>query len=341
MSAPRLLALSAALLASSAACDRPAAPAADRAADAQARAAAQPIPTPTPPSAPPAAKGATPAAPAVPGDGAAPPPPPGPGAGAGPSPTVAGVPDLVLGPVPAAATTTSARANAAALKLHRRKKLAAAIPLYLRALQANPANLFARYNLACAYSLTGKTEEALGLLQQLAAGGCLECQRRIIRAREDQDFAPLAADARFRRLVDHARVDSPTLAPAARALAEAMTRGDDATLRAVVGKGWPVEVVFEEENLGDGPNRIRKVRLRSEADVAALIARHRPGEELPIVGFQHGDEIACKEECCTLEPVLCGGAGDESSWITSICFRSDTTDEPVAARIDAFTCGGN
>ena len=91
--------------------------------------------------------------------------------------------------------------NGAALEAQRAGDLAGAIKLYQQALEADPGHVIARYNLASAHSLEGNRATALALLSQLASKtGCAVCQGRLVRAKQDKDFAALHSDESFKSL---------------------------------------------------------------------------------------------------------------------------------------------
>jgi tetratricopeptide (TPR) repeat protein len=97
--------------------------------------------------------------------------------------------------------------NRKALELHQEGNYAAAIPVYAQALDANPRHILARYNLGCALSLDGQTDEALFVLEQLRLAGCKACRSQLAHARKDTDWKPLWKDRRFRALTGPADVE--------------------------------------------------------------------------------------------------------------------------------------
>ena len=108
--------------------------------------------------------------------------------------------------VPEPAQEEARRLNRVGLQKHRRLELAGATRDYLEALEAWPGHSFANYNLACAYALTGRPEEALRHLAILDAIGDRATRERLRSARTDADFESLAGDPRFRALTGYAPV---------------------------------------------------------------------------------------------------------------------------------------
>ncbi len=95
---------------------------------------------------------------------------------------------LSLNPVSAEAKKKSTQGNAAGLRLHRKGKYTDAEAQYTAALVADPSNLLARYNLSCVYNLTGRSEQGLALLLEIAKSGCAACRSRVLRAQWDDDW---------------------------------------------------------------------------------------------------------------------------------------------------------
>lgn len=108
---------------------------------------------------------------------------------------------LLLATTPARAADDARAIYARAVAAHQAGKPKDAIPLYERALALGLNNPMARYNLACAWALTGEREKALGALETLVSrgfddGDVLE---------KDGDLAALRGDPRFVAAVAAAR----------------------------------------------------------------------------------------------------------------------------------------
>lgn len=108
--------------------------------------------------------------------------------------------------VPESARARARDLNRSGLRKHRRLDLPAAITDYEAALEAWGAHPFSHYNLACAFALTGKPEEALLHLAILDAIGGEEARGRLAAARTDRDFTALLGDPRFRELTGYVPV---------------------------------------------------------------------------------------------------------------------------------------
>ncbi len=175
------------------------------------------VPAPPSPVAPPApvvsgpdATSPSPDTASPPPDAAEPPPPPPVVAPTAPTATADGLPVLdaatraALAKRPTNAEKLEARRlNGDGVKLHKKRDYAGAIRLYLDALAAEPQSTLARYNLACAYALTGDAERAIhALLVHRELGH----KAKLEDARVDEDFAGLRDDVRFRTLTGYATI---------------------------------------------------------------------------------------------------------------------------------------
>lgn len=123
--------------------------------------------------------------------------------------TVPGVPDLEGTTDPAKQKAAKAL-NAQGIALHG-KDPAGAEAKYLAALAEDSGHLLARYNLACVYNRTGRTQQGLALLVQLSAADCGEC---IARAAWDDDWQSQFGEEVFWQVLELGpEVESPIVAP--------------------------------------------------------------------------------------------------------------------------------
>lgn len=135
-----------------------------------------------------------------------------------PAPTI---PPFALDLVPIPAAEAARELNVEGLRAHRKGAYAEAFPKFAAAVQANPRNVLARYNLACAAARLGDPETALTQLGILAAApGCRWCRLKARGAAADGDFASLAEDPRFRALAQTEVAPEPSRSCGAPALAE-------------------------------------------------------------------------------------------------------------------------
>jgi hypothetical protein len=98
-------------------------------------------------------------------------------------------PALNLTPVEPAKEAEAAEFNTKGLAALRGRDFPGAIATFKDALIANPGNIMARYNLACAHILSGARAPALAILVEFKSAQCAECLGRLRRAAEDPDWS--------------------------------------------------------------------------------------------------------------------------------------------------------
>ena len=69
---------------------------------------------------------------------------------------------------------------------------------YLQVLDLDPKNEYALYNLACCYSLWGKTDQALAFLRKSIEAGFEDASHM----EQDTDLDPIRDDPRFKAMLD-------------------------------------------------------------------------------------------------------------------------------------------
>jgi len=110
---------------------------------------------------------------------------------------------MVMAAVGAEAMERAREFNREGLRKHRRLDIEAALRDYRAALEAWPGYPHTNYNIACAYALTDRAEEALEHLAVLRLIGDEAARERLVAARLDADFDPLRGDPRFRALTGY------------------------------------------------------------------------------------------------------------------------------------------
>jgi hypothetical protein len=101
---------------------------------------------------------------------------------------------------PSAGAMVSQALNTGGYTRYSKKDYEKANGWFARALVADPANTFARYNLACNLALDGKSEEALWNLEQLlpaAKAGDPRAKHYLTKAKSDEDLASVKKNPRF------------------------------------------------------------------------------------------------------------------------------------------------
>lgn len=98
------------------------------------------------------------------------------------------------------------KANSKGLKEHKKKKYGAAIKKYEEALDAVPHYVYAKYNMACAYSLLGDAEASLMHLEEMYTWDDPLVDQQLKKARIDPDFIPVRDDIRFKVMTGYIRL---------------------------------------------------------------------------------------------------------------------------------------
>lgn len=120
----------------------------------------------------------------------------------GVGPTAPGVPSITLYTLNSYKRFLAQEKNVEGLGQHKKLR-SAAVSAYLEALDEDPAHVYARYNLACAYGLD-EDPRALMLLEQLLAQGSKAAVGLVAEAPMDSDFRVFAKDPRFLELTSAA-----------------------------------------------------------------------------------------------------------------------------------------
>ncbi|MFA5625840.1 MAG: hypothetical protein WC966_12460, partial [Bradymonadales bacterium] len=93
-----------------------------------------------------------------------------------------------------------------ATKSRARKKIGQAIKEYQKALDSNPFNVAAKYDLACAQAVTGDDRSALKSLEELYTWDDPVAEQRLVKARTDEDFITIRDNPNFKLLTGFMRI---------------------------------------------------------------------------------------------------------------------------------------
>lgn len=99
-----------------------------------------------------------------------------------------GIPKLSFPGISASRRKQAIQTNSDGVMMLKSGDHAEAVAYFVRALQLDPGYVLARYNLACAYALSGDAKRAIAVLAQFRDCDREDCQRRLARARTDEDF---------------------------------------------------------------------------------------------------------------------------------------------------------
>ena len=145
----------------------------------------------------------------------------------------------------------------------KKKAMGKAISLYREALRTNPYHIGARYDLACALSITGDEQGALRELEELYKYRDAEAEQRIVKARSDEDFENIRDNPNFKLMTGYVRI---ALINGAGAVGEPQVAALKKRLEqrnfpvAEVAKGKRIELVpqiWYREGFDDYANQIR------------------------------------------------------------------------------------
>lgn len=93
-----------------------------------------------------------------------------------------------------------------ATEQRKKKNMGKAISLYREALEINPYNVSAKYDLACALSVEGDESGALRHLEELYMWKDSEAEQRIAKARTDEDFDNIRDNPNFKLMTGYVRI---------------------------------------------------------------------------------------------------------------------------------------
>jgi hypothetical protein len=185
--------------------------------------------------------------------------------------------------------------NTAGYKLHAKGKLEQAKPEYIKALNIDPGNLLARYNLASILVRSGDKEQGIALLAQFKAiPNCSWCLGIIVHSRTDSEWKSVHDDAAYKAIADDVKVAKPSLKWAAKDIISAFDNGRvGENLRALLHPRRVVAMTIVKKH---------RTELLGETALSAWLESARESNEedppdmpsLIIDGF-----MECEKLCCT------------------------------------------
>jgi len=239
---------------------------------------------------------------------------------ASPAPTPAGaaLPALDLKAVAPKQAREARKLNVEGLKLHNAKDYTGAQTRFSAALSADPGNLMARYNLACAYNMAGDGARGLALLKEIKDAGCPACLGRMVRAREDSDWDSQRASPEFKALTEGVEIDSGSVPKLAADFEAAWRAGKLEQVKAMIDARKPVRLEFTgggcDENCPD-----LDVTVTGFDAVQDTLGKHAGSTDAATKG------VACSKGCCVIDyddsqPDLFM----MSNSVAQICFSTDS-----------------
>lgn len=233
-------------------------------------------------------------------------------------PILDGLPALDLSPRERVYTDLARRLFQRGLKALREGSYEAATEHFFEALEVDPGNVDARYNLACSVALAGDRVAAVTLLTQLRDGGCVACLGKLLKARRDPDFDAIRKHKSFATVVDDVESELPESTAAATEVAAwvASTRAAelplsiDARAKVVLGVGCPTcKGGSPELSAVRGTKAVRTWIERKRRAFSGGIASAAAAECKP------------KARCCDFAPPSADAASPDVLFLAELCFR--------------------
>jgi hypothetical protein len=211
--------------------------------------------------------------------------------------------------------------NQAGLDAQRAKRYDEAIEQYRAALAADPGHVMARYNLATAYHRAGNSDAALAILDALRkVEDCPVCVGRLVRAREDEDFADLHGDPEFERITGDAEVRALSAEAAAAQVLAAILADLDDRRDALEPLIHPRRSVTLEITVGACEPEKGVDDCRSSRTLVGHEAVARIVEDWFPLDAELG---SCDGDCCEVKTTEQTG-GDMATQIETICTTRDS-----------------
>ncbi|MCA9690259.1 MAG: hypothetical protein KC636_11665 [Myxococcales bacterium] len=214
-------------------------------------------------------------------------------------------------------------------------ELEAAINTYVAGLKEDPGNVDMRYNLACAYVLSGAPVRGLALLREFKEVGCAFCVGRLIRAREDNDWRAIWGHPVFEALTADAAVEVTEFTESAQALVAALVEtGDPSSVERLFHPRRAATVSIEHDGCtpDSGHRCVERERLGGTSAIAAwLVARHEAHRD-GSAPLSVGRLLACDEEhCCEFDGPTIERPG--TLYLDELCFEVDSGSVPYLERV--------
>lgn len=180
----------------------------------------------------------------------------------------------------------------------KKKSLGKAISLYKDALEANPFDVSAKYDLACAYAVDGDENTAIRHLEELYTWDDPDAERRLVKARTDEDFEDIRDNPNFKLLTGYVRVAlvngaSALGEPTVAAMKKKLEKNDVAI--AEVGKSNRVELqpqIWYREGFEDYAYEIKDILGQSKMSINVMRNADTPNDVLVVWGQPEAAQYA-------------------------------------------------
>jgi hypothetical protein len=177
------------------------------------------------------------------------------------------------------------------------KDYATAEKQYRRAVELDPGNVFARYNVARTLVLQDKVPEGVAVLATLATKDCALCRERILSASLNDDFTKAKQTPEFVALAKDLHKSLPAVDVAARSVVKWFLTTERPEIPDHEYIDPRSTVVIEDRTRGA---KKRFAQLHGAADLVSHIKQHYPK------GIYPGGPRTCAKGCCDVKgsPIL-------------------------------------
>ena len=231
------------------------------------------------------------------------------------------IPALSFDAVSTANMSKSRKLNVKALGLHRRKEYGAAEKIYIESLQADPGQLLARYNLACAYNMSEQSPKGLAVLAQLRAKACPECIGQLVHARTDKEWESQWNKPLFDELTRGISIEKPKLDKLTAKFVSALKSGKLDSVEELIpvrsAVTWEYTAGICDDNCDS-----KSVYYGSKAVIAKLRRESKSVKNYPNSPAMrvYYDRLECDKRCCSLTHEE--GASHSYTNLGKVCFKT-------------------
>ncbi|MBL4687684.1 MAG: tetratricopeptide repeat protein [Nannocystaceae bacterium] len=227
-----------------------------------------------------------------------------------------GLPDLDLTLRERAHMELSRRIEKRGLKAMRADQFDDAVERFFEAIEVDPGNVDARYNLACALSRTGDRPASVAMLGQLRDEGCGACLGKVLKARRDSDFDPIRKSKAFVAVVTGAERNLAEAADTAMAVAAWTGMGKKSEVPLAIDPRRKITV-----RVGCPSCRASKAEVamvRGDKALRTWVERKRRAFSGGIAEPTLGE---CKGKCCTFALPDPQTVSPDVLFLAELCFR--------------------
>ncbi len=227
-----------------------------------------------------------------------------------------GLPPVDMSPRDRSFMELSRRIEKRGLKAMREDSFDAAVEHFFEAIEVDPGNVNARYNLSCALSRLGDRVAAVVMLAQLRDQGCGSCLGKVLKARRDPDFDPIRKAKSFVSVIADAEADLASTADTAMLVAAWATASKEADPPLALDPRRKVSV-----RVGCPTCRASKAEVgvvRGPASLRTWVERKRRAFSGGLADPVLAD---CKGKCCAFTQPDPATVSPDTLFLAEVCFR--------------------